>query len=110
MAISSLLKNRRAIALLFRHPFLYFIQVHKSTLKLHYNEFVGVVNVALHKLMPSQSMILLGDFDARIGVNDVTRNNVIGSRRHPELDSKEKCSLQGSIVYITNTLPMVSRL
>ena len=54
------------------------LQVYTSNMKSQYKAFLEKVEVALEKATSSESLVLLGDFNAHVGIDNATWKGVIG--------------------------------
>ena len=71
-----------------------------------YEAFVGEVEVALGKATSSKSYVLLGDFNAHVGIDSATWKGVLGQHGDPDIDTSGRyllqfCATNG--LYVMNT-------
>ena len=71
-----------------------FIQVYAPNSTTQYLDFVDEVNDALQRVSSSESTVLLGDFNAHVGTDDVTWKGVIGRHGDADLNENGRCLLQ----------------
>ena len=55
------------------------LQVYAPNMELQYEAFLEEVEVALRNATSSESLVLLGDFNAHVGIDNVTWKGVIGN-------------------------------
>ena len=70
------------------------LQVYAPNIESQYETFLEEVEVALGKATLSESLVVLGDFNAHVGIDNATWKGVIG--QHGDFDSNKngKCLLQ----------------
>ena len=56
------------------------LQVYAPNIESQYKAFLDKVEGALGKATSSESLVFLGDFDARVGIDDAIWKSVIGQR------------------------------
>ena len=56
--------------------------------------FLEEVEVALGKATSSESLVLLGDFNAHVGIDNATWKGVIGQHGDPDINKNGRCLLQ----------------
>ena len=64
-----------------------------------YEAFLEEVEVALEKATSSESLLLLGDFNVHVGVDNATWKGVIAQRGNAEINKNGKCLLQFCATY-----------
>ena len=55
--------------------------------------FLEEVEVALGKATSSESLVLLGDFNEHVGIDNATWKGVIGQRGNPDINESGRCLL-----------------
>ena len=77
------------------------VSVYAPSIDSHYKAFLEEVEIALGKATLLESLVLLGDFNAHVGIDNATRKNVIVQHGDPDINKNGKCLLQ---FYATNRL------
>ena len=70
------------------------LQVYALNIESQYKAFLEEVAVALRKATSAESLVLLGDFNAHVGTDNVTWKCVIGQHGDPDINKNGKCLLQ----------------
>ena len=70
------------------------LQVYAPNMEKQYQPFLDEVSDALQKLTASESVILLGDFNAHVGTDNMTWKGVIGKHGDPHTNKNGKDLLQ----------------
>ena len=71
------------------------LQMYAPNMKLQYEAFLKEVEIALGKATPSESLIvLLGDFNAHVGIDKATWKSVMGQHDDPDINKNGWCLLQ----------------
>ena len=70
------------------------LQVYAPNIKSQYEAFLEKVEVALGKATSSESLVLLGDFNAHVGIDNATGKGVIGNNGDPDTNKSGRCLLQ----------------
>ena len=70
------------------------LKVHAPNIESQYEIFPDEVEVALGKATSSESLVLLGDFNAHVGIDNATWKGVIGQHGDPNINKNGKCLLQ----------------
>ena len=70
------------------------LQVYAPNIESQYEAFLEEVEVALGKATSSESLVLLGDFNAHVGIDNGTWKGVIGQRGDPDINKNGRCLLQ----------------
>ena len=71
------------------------LQVYAPNIKSQYEAFLEEVEVALAKATSSESLVLLGDFNAHVGIDNATWKGVIGQHGDPaDINKNGRCLLQ----------------
>ena len=70
------------------------LQVYAPNIKSQYEAFLEEVEVALGKATSSESLVLLGDFNAHVGIDNGTWKGVIGQHGDPDINKNGRCLLQ----------------
>ena len=66
-----------------------------STMELQYEAFLEEVEVALGKATSSESLVLLGDFNVHVGIDNATWKGVTGQHDgDPDINKNGRCLLQ----------------
>ena len=68
--------------------------MYAPNLKSQYEAFLEEVEVALGKASSLKFLVLLGDFNAHVGIDNATWKGVIGQHDGPDINKNEKCLLQ----------------
>ena len=66
------------------------LQVYAPDMESQYEAFLEV-EVALGKATSLESLVLLGDFNAHVGVNNAAWKGVIGQHGDPDINKNGKC-------------------
>ena len=74
--------------------FLCILQMYAHNIESQHEAFLEEVEVALVKATSSEFLVLLGDFDAHVGIDNATRKGVTGQHGDPEIYKNGKCLLQ----------------
>ena len=85
---------------------LFILQMYASNAETQYQPFLDKVDVALQKVTSAESIVLLGDFNAHVGIDDKTWKNVIGSQGDSAITRNGRFLLQvcaTNVLYIMNT-------
>ena len=68
------------------------LQVYAPNTESQYEAFLEEVEVALGKATSSESLVLLGDFNAHVlGIDNAIPKGVIGQYGDPDINMNEKC-------------------
>ena len=67
------------------------LQVYAPNIESQYETFLEEVEVALGKAASSESLVLLGDFNAHAGINNATWKGVIGQHGNPDINKNGRC-------------------
>ena len=70
------------------------LQVYAPNIASQYEAFLEEVEVALGKATSSESLVLLGDFNAHVGIDNATWKGVIGQHGDPDINKNGRCLLQ----------------
>ena len=70
------------------------LQVYAPNIESQYEAFLEEVEVALGKATSSESLVLLGDFNAHVGIDNATWKGVIGQHGDPDINKNGRCLLQ----------------
>ena len=70
------------------------VQVYAPNAEAQYPPFLDEVSAALQKVTPAESILLLGDFNAHVGMDNETWKGVIGKQGDPDVNRNGKCLLQ----------------
>ena len=70
------------------------LQVYAINMESQYQVFPEKVEVALGKAISSESLILLGDFNANVGIDNATWKGVVGQHGDPDINKNGRCLLQ----------------
>ena len=70
------------------------LQVYAPNIESQYEAFLQEVEVALGKATSSESLVLLGDFNAHVGIDNATWKGVIGQHGDPDINKNGRCLLQ----------------
>ena len=70
------------------------LQVYAPNIESRYEAFLEEVEVALGKATSSESLVLLGDFNAHVGIDNTTWKGVIGQHGDPDINKNGRCLLQ----------------
>ena len=70
------------------------LQVYAPNIESHYEAFLEEVEVALGKATSSESLVLLGCFNAHVGIDNATWKGVIGQHGDPDINKNGRCLLQ----------------
>ena len=70
------------------------LQMYSPDIKSQYEAFLEDVEVALGKATSSESLVLLGDFNAHAGINNATWKGVIWQHGDPDVNKNGRCLLQ----------------
>ena len=70
------------------------LQVHVPNIESQYEAFLEEVEVALGKATSSESLVLLGDFNAQVGIDNTTWKGAIGQHGDPDINKNGRCLLQ----------------
>ena len=70
------------------------LQVYAPNIESQYEAFLEEVEVALGKATSSESLALLGDFNAHVGIDNATWKGVIGQHGDPDINKNGRCLLQ----------------
>ena len=70
------------------------LQVYAPNIESQCEAFLEEVEVALGKATSSESLVLLGDFNAHVGINNATWKGVIGQHGDPDIHKNGRCLLQ----------------
>ena len=68
--------------------------MYAPNIESQYEAFLEEVEVALGKATSSESLVLLGDFNAHVGIDNATWKGVIGQHGDPDINKNGKCLLQ----------------
>ena len=69
------------------------LQVYASSIESQYEGFLEEVEVALGKATSSESLVLLSDFNAHVGIDNATWKGVIGQHGDPDINKNGRCLL-----------------
>ena len=69
------------------------LQVYAPNIESQYEAFLEEVEVALGKATSSESLVLLGDFNAHVGIDNATWKGVIGQHGDPDINKNGRCLL-----------------
>ena len=69
------------------------LQEYAPNIESQYEAFLEKVEVALGKATSSESLVLLGDFNAHVGIDNATWKGVIGQHEDPDINKKGRCLL-----------------
>ena len=72
---------------------LFTFQVYVPNAEAQYQPFLDEVVIALQKVTPAESIVLLSDFNANVGTDDKTWKGVIGRQGTSEINKNGKCLL-----------------
>ena len=70
------------------------LQAYAPNIESQHKAFLEEVEVALGKAASSESLVLLGDFNAHVGIVNATWKGVIGQHGDPDINKNGKCLLQ----------------
>ena len=70
------------------------LQVYAPNMELQYEAFLEEVEVALRNATSSESLVLLGEFNAHVGIDNVTWKGVIGQRGDRDINKNGRYLLQ----------------
>ena len=70
------------------------LQVYAPNVESQYEAFLEEVGVALGKATSSESLVLSGDFNAHVGIDNATWKGFIGQHGDPDINKNGKCLLQ----------------
>ena len=70
------------------------LQVYAPNIESQYEAFLEEVEVALGKTTSSESLVLLGDFNAHVGIDNATWKGVIRQHGDPDINKNRRCLLQ----------------
>ena len=70
------------------------LQVYAPNIESQYEAFLEEVEVALEKATSSESLVLLGDFNTHVGIDNATWKGVIGQHGAPDNNKNGRCLLQ----------------
>ena len=68
--------------------------MYAPNIESQYEAFLEEVEVALGKATSSESLVLLGDFNAHVGIDNATWKGVIGQHGDPDINKNGRCLLQ----------------
>ena len=68
--------------------------MYAPNIESQYEAFLEEVEVALGKATLSESLVLLGDFNAHVGIDYATWKGVIGQHGDPDINKNGRCLLQ----------------
>ena len=75
------------------------LHVYAPNMESQYKAFLEEVEVVLGKATLSESLVLLGDFNAHVGIDNATWKGVIGQHGDPDINKNERCLLQFCATY-----------
>ena len=70
------------------------LQVYAPNMDSQYDAFLEEFEVALGKATSLESLVLLGDFNAHVGIDNATWKGVIGQHGDPDINKNGRCLLQ----------------
>ena len=70
------------------------LQVYAPNIKSQYEAFLEEVEVALGKATSSKSLVLLGNFNAHVSIDNATWKGVIGQHGDSDINTNGRCLLQ----------------
>ena len=70
------------------------LQVYSPNIESQYKAFLEKVEVALGIATSSESLVLLGDFNAHVGINNATWKGVTAQHGDPDINKNGRCLLQ----------------
>ena len=70
------------------------LQVYAPNIESQYEAFLEEVKVALGKATSSESLVLLGDFNAHVDIDNATWKGVIEQHGDPDINKNGRCLLQ----------------
>ena len=70
------------------------LQVYAPNVESQYEAFLEEVEVALGKATSSESLVLLGDFNAHVGIDNATWKGAIRQHGGPDINKNGRCLLQ----------------
>ena len=70
------------------------LQVCAPYIESQYETFLEEVEVALGKATSSESLVLLSDFNAHVGIDNATWKGIIGQHDDPDINKNGKCLMQ----------------
>ena len=70
------------------------LQVYAPNIESQYQAFPEEVEVVMGKATSSESLVLLGDFNAHVSIDNETWKGVIGQHGDPDINKNGRCLLQ----------------
>ena len=70
------------------------LHVYAPNTETQYQSFLNEVNVALQKVTSAKSIVLLGNFNAHVGIDDKTWKGVIRKQGDFDINKNRRCLLQ----------------
>ena len=65
--------------------------MYASNIESQYEAFLEEVEIALAKVTSSESLVLSGDFNAQVGIDNATWKGVIGQHGDPDINKNGRC-------------------
>ena len=70
------------------------LQVYIPNAEAQYQPFLDELGVALQKVTSTESIVLLGDFNAHVGIDNKTWEGIIGRQGDSDINRNGRCLLQ----------------